>query len=93
MFVIDMDHYNLKFMLDQHLATIPQHQWASKLIRFDFRMEYKPDAANIVADALSCRDKEEATEVMALFVLSFQVFNNLRWELNTDTTLAHFRRK
>lgn len=25
------DHYALKFMLDQRLSTVPQHQWVSKL--------------------------------------------------------------
>jgi hypothetical protein len=45
---------SLKFLLDQRLSTIPQHQWASKLHGFDFRVEYKPEAANTVADGLSC---------------------------------------
>jgi hypothetical protein len=39
-FLIKTDHFSLKFLLDQHLATIPQHQWASKLIGFDFRIEF-----------------------------------------------------
>jgi hypothetical protein len=34
-FVIKTDHFILKFLLDQRLATIPQHQWANKLIGFD----------------------------------------------------------
>jgi hypothetical protein len=55
-FLIRTNHYSLKFLLDQKLATIPQHQWTSKLLRFDFRVEYKPGATNIVADALSCRE-------------------------------------
>jgi hypothetical protein len=39
-FVIKTDHFSLKFHLHQRLATIPQHQWASKLIGFDFRIEF-----------------------------------------------------
>jgi hypothetical protein len=35
-FFIRTDHYNRKFLLDQKLATIPQHQWVSKLLGFDF---------------------------------------------------------
>jgi len=34
------DHYALKYMLDQHLSTIPQTQWVSKLLGFDFRVEF-----------------------------------------------------
>jgi hypothetical protein len=43
----------LKYMLDQHLSTIPQHQWISKLFGFDFRVEYHSGRLNTVADALS----------------------------------------
>jgi hypothetical protein len=39
-FLIKTDHFSLKFLLDQCLATIPQHQWVSKLIGFDFRIEF-----------------------------------------------------
>jgi hypothetical protein len=35
-FVVKTDHYSLKFLLDQRMSTIPQHQWASKLLGFDF---------------------------------------------------------
>jgi hypothetical protein len=53
-FLIKTDHYSLKFLLDQRLATILQHQWASKLLGFDFQVEFKPGVMNMVADALSC---------------------------------------
>jgi len=46
----------LKFLLDQRLSTVPQHQWISKLFGFDFSVEYRPGRLNIVADALSRRD-------------------------------------
>lgn len=54
-FIVKTDHYSLKFLLDQHLATIPQHHWVGKLLGFDFTVEYKPGRQNIVADALSRR--------------------------------------
>jgi hypothetical protein len=56
-FVVRTDHRSLRFILDQRLTTIPQHQWVSKLLGFDFVVEYKPGAQNVVADALSRRDK------------------------------------
>jgi hypothetical protein len=49
-FVVKTDHYSLKYLLDQRLATIPQHQWVSKLTGFDFRVEYKPGSSNTVAE-------------------------------------------
>jgi hypothetical protein len=35
-FIIRTDHYSLKFLLDKRLSTIPQHQWISKILGFDF---------------------------------------------------------
>ena len=51
-FVVRTDHYALKFMLDQRLSTIPQHQWISELFGYDFRIEFRPGRSNIVIDAL-----------------------------------------
>jgi hypothetical protein len=53
-------------LLDQRLLTIPQHRWVSKLLRFDFCIEFKPSAANIITDALSHRDMEATMEAAAL---------------------------
>jgi hypothetical protein len=38
-FIVRTDHYNLKYLLDQRLATIPQHHWVGKLLGFDFSVE------------------------------------------------------
>jgi hypothetical protein len=60
-FIIKTDHYSLKYLLDQRLATISQHHWVGKLLSFDFAVEYKSGVSNTVADALSHRDTEEDT--------------------------------
>ena len=52
-FLIRSNHYSLKYILDQRLSTIPQHRWVTKLLGYDFTVEYKPGKQNIVADALS----------------------------------------
>jgi hypothetical protein len=57
-FLVRTDHYSLKYLLDQRLSTVPQHQWISKLFGFDFTVEYRPGRLNTVADALSRRDTE-----------------------------------
>jgi hypothetical protein len=69
------------------LATIPQHQWASKLIGFDFKVEFKPGSSNVVSDALSRRDTEEEAAGMALSIPSFQLFDDIRDELDKDPDL------
>ena len=57
-FLVHTDHYSLKFLLDQRLSTVPQHQWISKLFSFDFTVEYRPGRLNTVADALSRHDAD-----------------------------------
>jgi hypothetical protein len=59
-FWVRTDHYSLKFLLDQRLSTVLQHQWISKLFGFDFTVEYRPGRLNTVADALSRRDADPA---------------------------------
>jgi hypothetical protein len=83
----------LKFLLDQRLSTIPQHQWASKLLRFDFRVEYNPGKMNVVADALSRRDTDTSVEAMALSAPSFQLFEDLRAAYTADATLTSLRQE
>jgi len=75
-FIIRSDHYSLKYILDQRLSTIPQHQWVSKLLGYDFSVEYKPGRHNIVADALS--RKETAASLMSLSEIQFPIFNQLK---------------
>jgi hypothetical protein len=76
-FIIKTDHYSLKYLLDQRLATIPQHHWVGKLLGFDFSVEYRSGAMNVVADALSHRDNEEG-EVMAISTPHFDFIERLR---------------
>jgi hypothetical protein len=62
-FLVRTDHYSLKYLLDQRLSTVPQHQWVSKLFGFDFSVEYHPGRLNTVADALSRHDSEASLEL------------------------------
>jgi transposase InsO family protein len=82
-FTVRTDHYSLKFLLDQRLATIPQHHWVGKLLGFDFGVEYKPGAQNAVADALSRRDTPDG-EVLAISAPRFDFFDRLRQEQATN---------
>lgn len=76
-FIVKIDHYSLKFLLDQRLSTIPQHRWISKLMGFDFIVEYKPGRTNTVADALSRRDAD-TLEASALSSPTFTLWDELR---------------
>jgi hypothetical protein len=82
-----MDNYNLKFLIDQRISTIPQHKWASKLHGFDFRPEYKSNTANVVADTLSWRDTELQAVAFTILAPSYKVFDKLRLEFASEPTL------
>ncbi|XP_066347902.1 uncharacterized protein [Miscanthus floridulus] len=83
-----MDHYSLKYLLDQRLATIPQHHWVGKLLGFDFSVEYKPRTTNAVADALSHRDMTGEGVVLALSPPRFDFVVRLRQAQLTDPALV-----
>ena len=82
-FLVRTDHYSLKFLLDQRLSTVPQHQWISKLFGFNFTVEYRPGQLNSAADALSRRD-EEAAALCALSGPSFDLYADIRRATATD---------
>jgi hypothetical protein len=89
-FVVRTDHFSLKYLLDQRLATIPQHHWVGKLLGFDFSVEYKAGRHNVVADALSRRDTDDAS-AMALSSPRFDVLDRLRAAHDTDPALRALR--
>jgi hypothetical protein len=89
-FVVKTDHYSLKYLLDQRLATIPQHHWVGKLLGFDFCVEYKSGATNTVADALSRRDTDEdgTGTLQAISAPRFDFISRLRHAQATEPALA-----
>lgn len=40
-FTIRTDHHSLKFLLEQKIGTPMQQRWVSKLLGYEFVMEYK----------------------------------------------------
>jgi hypothetical protein len=77
--------------LDQKLSTIPHHQWASKLMGFDFHVEYRPSSANIVADALSHHGAIDELEVATLSPPTFSIFDSLRAKIATSSELQRLK--
>jgi hypothetical protein len=73
------------------LSTIPQHQWASKLLEFDFRVEFKQEASNAMVDALSRRETEAPATALAISAPTFTLFDNLCVEYTTNLALAELR--
>lgn len=57
-FRIRTGHQSLKFLLEQNIGILMQQKWISKLLCYDFLIEYKNGREDGVADALSCRDDD-----------------------------------
>ncbi|XP_068648893.1 uncharacterized protein [Aristolochia californica] len=60
-FLIRTDHYSLKFLLEQCLTTSPQQHWISKLLGFDFSVEYR--AGRLNKDVYDRGHREVSSEV------------------------------
>jgi hypothetical protein len=75
-FIIRIDHFSLKYILDQRLTTIPQHTWVSKLFGYDFIVEYRQGKLNVVADSLS-RCIEDSMATHSLSSPTFTLYDQL----------------
>ncbi|KAF8389590.1 hypothetical protein HHK36_024107 [Tetracentron sinense] len=70
-FIVRTDQQSLKFMLEQKVGTPLQQKWITKLLGYDFTMEYKKGCENKVADALS--RKENLSSEVTLSLLSIPI--------------------
>ena len=52
-FEVFFDHKSLKYLFDQKELNMRQRRWMEFLKDYDFRLNYHPGKANVVADALS----------------------------------------
>nr|GEW55164.1 hypothetical protein [Tanacetum cinerariifolium] len=63
-----LNHFSLKYLLDQRITTPTQMKWLPKLMEYDYEMVYKKGSDNGTADALS--RLENASELLSMFVSS-----------------------
>lgn len=84
--LIRTDHKSIKELMQQVIQTPIQQQYICKLMGFNFDIEYKPGATNIVADALSrmySEDDLETTTFMSLSRLISGLLESIKEEHQT----------
>ena len=90
-FKVKIDKQSLKFILEQKVGTVSQQRWLSKLLRYDFVIEYKKGKDNKVDDALSRKfETSPNLEEASISLISFPTFTwveelKASYLLNQDT--------
>ncbi|XP_056696470.1 transposon Tf2-1 polyprotein isoform X1 [Spinacia oleracea] len=85
-FLIKTDQKSLKWLLQQKISTPFQQFWLSKLMGFDYEIQYKSGRENLAADALS---RVQGSEVlcMAMSVVDSNLATLITASYQLDATL------
>ncbi|GKA30488.1 putative reverse transcriptase domain-containing protein [Tanacetum coccineum] len=67
--VVFTDHKNLQHILDQKELNMRQRRWFELLCDYDCEIRYHPGKANVVADALSRKERSKPLRVRALVMI------------------------
>ena len=86
-FIVRTDHRSLKFLWEQRITTYAQQKWLSKLMGYDFQVEYRKGVENVVANALS--RKEEKVELATISTPVLRWLNTIKEEVLTNSKLQH----
>ncbi|GJV30671.1 putative reverse transcriptase domain-containing protein [Tanacetum coccineum] len=66
--VVFTDHKSLKYILNQKELNLRQRRWIKLLSDYDCEIRYHPGKANVVADALSRKERNNSLHVRALMM-------------------------
>lgn len=85
-FTIKTDHQSLKYLMDHKISTPAQQMWISKLVGYDYEVQYKKGTENIVADALSRKPNHGVCK--AISVVNTELLQEIKDNWKTDPDLS-----
>ncbi|GJT00862.1 putative mitochondrial protein [Tanacetum coccineum] len=91
LFIVRTNQRSLKYLLEQRLVSEEYQKWLTKLIGYDFEIQYRPKKDNSVVDALPRRAK--SVEYKALSVPSVYYWDELLKDLERDAELEPLWKK
>ncbi|GJW01689.1 putative reverse transcriptase domain-containing protein [Tanacetum coccineum] len=68
-YVVFTDHKSLQHILDQKELNMRQRRWLELLSDYDCKIHYHPGKANVVADAMSRKERNKPLRVRALVLM------------------------
>jgi hypothetical protein len=90
-FRIRTDHVSLKHLLDQKVTYPSQHLWLTKLLGFDYEIEYHKGKDNVAIDALS-RIPSGQLSTMIMTSISTPIMDEIKMTWASDVSLKHIIR-
>lgn len=78
------NHKSLKELISQVIQTPEQQVYLSKLLGYDYSIQYKAGKSNVVADALSRFPEESLGQFLILSIPNFVFLDDLRQSLQAD---------
>lgn len=85
-FIIRSDQQSLRFLTQQREVNHEYQKWVTKLLGFDFEIQFKPGSANRVADALSRKQNGEVG-LNALVTSTEVIWGRLLKDIEEDTEI------
>jgi len=90
-FTILTDHRSLKELLSQVIQTPEQHMYMSRLMGYDYNIQYRSGSTNQVVDGLSRLPKQHSMLTMILSIPCFSFLKELRAQLDAHHDYGQFR--
>ena len=96
-FTVRTDQHSLKYLLEQREVTLDYQRWLTRIMGYDFEIEYKVGSENKVADGLSrivhTENKTDASALMALTVPANLQIHDLYSEIDGDSQIQALLQK